>query len=415
MPRFRSLAFVIALACAGGAALAVSGAPWRRASTHAAIVATRSPFDPAALGLDRLPMALRARVAESPHAYFRFVNKPWTQAVCDEYRGDAGTLPKVRLHGDAHVEQYAVTADSRGLDDFDDSAMGPGVVDIVRFLGSLHLVAAQKGWQAQGPRFADAFFRGYFLALANPEFTPAEPAIAARVRAKQPRSRDQFLAWAESLMTEGPPETMAALERGLGTFHDSVLAQIPELSADYVRVKRYGMLRMGIGSALTRKVLMRVEGPTPAADDDVIIEAKELVRLDSASCVTIPPPVEAFRVVQGTSQLGRLHHRLLVVVPQALPDAPSSPGWWVRSWDATYRELEIPDLQSPQDLLEIAEDAGAQLGAANTLDGPEAGRADQRERERTGVMRLQWRIRRTAIRLTAEVQDAWRALRATGP
>ena len=78
----------------------------------------------------------------------------------------------MRLHGDAHVEQYAVTDDSRGLDDFDDSALGPAVVDIVRFLGSLDLVARQKGWLDQRDAFVDAFFRGYERALQSPAYLP---------------------------------------------------------------------------------------------------------------------------------------------------------------------------------------------------------------------------------------------------
>ena len=412
MPRFRSLAAVVALACAAGTAAFVGGPGLREPRQRAHAVSANSPFGATALGLDGLPDVLRTKLADSPHAYFRFVDKAWTQAVCDEFRGDTASLPSVRLHGDAHVEQYAVTADSRGLDDFDDSAMGPGVVDIVRFLGSLHLVALQKGWQVQAPHFVDAFFRGYLRALGDPGYSPQEPAIAERLRKKQPRTQEQFLAWAESLMSVGSPDTMEMLKQAMVGFRSSALEQVPELTDDYVALKKWGVLQMGIGSALTRKVLMRVEGPTPAADDDVIIEAKELVRLDSASCVSIPPPIEAFRVVDAASQLGRLHHTLLVVVPQPMPDATSSPGWWVRSWDPTYRELEISDLRTPEDLLEVAEDAGAQLGAANTHDGPGRERLDQRQRERLGVDRLQWKIRRTAIRLTAEVHEAWRALRA---
>ncbi len=105
----------------------------------------------------------------------------------------------------------------------------------------------------------------------------------------------------------------------------------------------------------------------------------------------------------------------MVPVPHAINDRPDSPGWWVRSWDATYRELEIADLASPTDLLQVAEDAGAQLGAANTREGPETDRAAARRRERATVARLEPRIRRTAARLTAEVVDAWEVLKAARP
>ena len=42
-------------------------------------------------------------------------------------RRDLEGLPVVRLHGDAHVEQFAFTNDAWGLDDFDDSARGPAL------------------------------------------------------------------------------------------------------------------------------------------------------------------------------------------------------------------------------------------------------------------------------------------------
>ena len=54
-------------------------------------------------------------------AYFRFVNRPWTARVCGIF-ADVRDAPIVRLHGDAHVQQFAFTRDPWGLGDFDDSA-----------------------------------------------------------------------------------------------------------------------------------------------------------------------------------------------------------------------------------------------------------------------------------------------------
>jgi hypothetical protein len=379
------------------------------ASSEPARAAVVSRFQ-SAVTAGAVPPDLLARLRQSPHAYFRFVNRQWTQAVCDEYRTEIARLPQVRLHGDAHVEQYAVTADARGLDDFDDSALGPAVVDIVRFLGSLELVARQAGWQRQSRAFTDAFFRGYERALTNSSYAPVEPAIVARLRARPVRSQEEFLAWAESLMSIGPPDTMRMLESAVKTFQRFALEQVPTLTEPEIAVKKYGVLQMGIGSALARKVLMRVEGPTSAPGDDVIVEAKELARLDSASCVSIPPPVEAFRVVTAASQLGRLHHSFLVVVPHPSRDRPDSPGWWVRSWDRTYRELELPDVTTPRDLQQIAEDAGAQLGAANTRQDEGVDTQAIRRQEISSVRRLRAKIRRSAARLATEVVEAWQVL-----
>src|SRR5258707_15660182 len=74
------------------------------------------------------------RIRADTYDYFRFVNRSWLGRVCDDFAKDLEGLPIVRLHGDAHVEQFALTQDAWGLDHLDDSARGPAVADIVRFL-----------------------------------------------------------------------------------------------------------------------------------------------------------------------------------------------------------------------------------------------------------------------------------------
>ena len=48
----------------------------------------------------------------------------------------------------------------------------------------------------------------------------------------------------------------------MGTFNKNALEQVPGATEQSLGVKKFGVLHMGIGSALTRKVLLRVEGPT---------------------------------------------------------------------------------------------------------------------------------------------------------
>ena len=86
--------------------------------------------------LDGAPPELQQQLQDSPHALFRFVNQAWMQDVCAAFSSELQSLPAVRLHGDAHIEQYAATADARGLDDFDDSAIGPGERNPVDMPGS---------------------------------------------------------------------------------------------------------------------------------------------------------------------------------------------------------------------------------------------------------------------------------------
>src|SRR5262249_21093210 len=141
----------------------------------------------------------------------------------------------------------------------------------------------------------------------------------------------------------------------------------PDLAPRYFAVKRAGWLHMGVGSSTTRKVLIRVEGPTAASDDDVLLEAKEVVNLDGVRCLEGPTTPPALRIVDGVRQLSRLKHDILAVGPTLLIPAAHDRAehwldWWVSSWEPTYRELHLSDLRSVNDLADIAFDSGVQLG-----------------------------------------------------
>src|SRR5262245_38429958 len=158
-----------------------------------------------------------ARLRVDPFSYFRFINRVWTARVCEAF-ADMRDLPIVRLHGDAHVEQFAFTNDAWGLDDFDESARGPAVIDIVRFLGSIDLATRQLGWTRDRDALWDRFLEGYRRGLAEPAYRPAEPAIVLRLRNDSPVTRGAYLAWGESLMQPLDEARLKALIGGMQAF-----------------------------------------------------------------------------------------------------------------------------------------------------------------------------------------------------
>jgi uncharacterized protein (DUF2252 family) len=351
---------------------------------------------------------LHARLAANPIVLFRFVNQAWTHEVCAAFAGSLDLAPTVRLHGDAHVEQYAVTDTARGLDDFDDSTRGPAVVDIVRFLGSLELTARGRGWEGSLPAVTGAFFEGYRRALEDPQYLPPPPAVAARLRATPARSPDAFLAWAESLMQPATPAERARFDAVWRTFETYAAKYDPVFTPAFLAPRTMGWLRLGIGSALTQKVLIRVEGPSAAPGDDVILEAKEVMPLANESCLSVPRNAEVFRVVEGVQQIGRLDHRLLVALPLVPNSEPGATGWWIKTWERTYREMEIADLASAEELREVARDVGAQLGSTNLADTPRSLGDQKRLAELEAMNRLEPRMREVAHQLTAALIEAWR-------
>ena len=350
---------------------------------------------------------LRARLASSPLGFFRFVNQAWTQEVCEAFASEYGRLPLARLHGDAHIEQYAVTDGARGLDDFDDSARGPAVVDIVRFLASLELAAGQRGWSSSLPAAVDAFFAGYRRALVDPSYLPPDPAVARRLRTGTVRSAPEFLAWADSIMSPPSPIEAASLAVAWLLVERLAAETNPEFTPAFLTRKKVGWIRLGIGSALTPKLLVRIEGPSPALEDDLVIEAKEVTAFTGESCVSIPMSSEAFRAVEGIEQIGRLQQRLLIALPGLASSRPEGRGWWVKTWDRTLREVTVGGLDSPHELRELAHDVGAQLGSTNLVRRTGSPADEDRNVELEAVARLESRVRSVAHDLTTALIQAW--------
>jgi Uncharacterized protein conserved in bacteria (DUF2252) len=348
--------------------------------------------------------ALVDQLRADPFTYFRFVNHPWIARACQAF-ADLPAGPAVRLHGDAHVEQFAVTRDAFGLDDFDDAAHGPAFVDIVRYMGSIDLVLREQGWTHDRDRLWDRFLDGYRRGLADPTYRPREPAVVQRLRAKTPLTRAAFLAWGEAQMQPMDADTAKAVAAGMEAFERFIGPERPDLTPGFFAVVRSGWLRMGVGSAALRKVLVRVQGLTPAAGDDVLIEGKEAGSLDGLACLeksTAPP---AIRVIDAVRQLGRLKHDILAVGPtELIPAAESRPAslkWWVSTWESSYQELRVSDIRSSGELAAVAFDAGVQLGAGGPQD------TAARKAVLSSIASLEVRLRKETATMVEELLAGW--------
>ena len=237
---------------------------------------------------------------------------------------------------------------------------------------------------------------------------PPEPAVVARLRARMTSGPKTFVAWAESLMQPFTDEELARMQWSRLETHAAKVD--PTFTPEFLRLKKIGWHRLGIGSALDRKFLALIEGPSPAPEDDLVIEAKQVRPHAMEGCGNGPRTNEAFRIVGGLEQLGRIKQGLLVAVPSREGDQGG--GWWVRAWDPSYREMDISDLASPAELNEVTLDAGVQLGSSN-LDKRDAAEARAaRHREFDGLARLEPRLRQVAHELTADIIEAWKHLKS---
>ena len=364
------------------------------------------PLRPFPEALSAAPTELIERLRADPFTYFRFVNRAWTARVCEAF-ADVTSPTIVRLHGDAHIEQFALTQSAWGLGDFDDSTRGPSFIDIVRFLGSIDLATRQRGWTRDRDPLWDRFFQGYRLGLSNPSFQPPEPDIVRELRRHAPITTAAFLSWGESQMQPMDDGRSKAIVTGMEALERLVRGERPDLAPGYFAVKRAGWLRMGVGSATIMKVLIRVQGPTTDPDDDVLLEGKETLNLDGVGCLETPPKPPSVRVIAGARQLGRLKYDILAVgptllVPAAADRAEHWLNWWVASWEPTYREVRLSDLRSVGDLADIAFDSGVQLGAGKVVS--------VRGQELASNTSIEQRLRKETATIVEELLAGWREL-----
>jgi Uncharacterized protein conserved in bacteria (DUF2252) len=371
-----------------------------------ALPPARGQLRPHPAALEGASVELIDRLRADPFTYFRFINRAWTERVCEAF-ADVTDPTIVRLHGDAHVEQFALTNNAWGLDDFDDSTRGPAFVDIVRFLGSIDLATRQRGWTRDRDAPWDRFFEGYRQGLSNPDYRPPEPDIVRQLRQQAPVTRAAYLALGERQMQPMDEARLKLLVAGMEDLDRLVRRERPNLAPGYFAVTRAGWLRMGVGSAATRKVLVRAEGPTTDPDDDVLLEAKEAANLEGVSCLEHPTTPPGVRVIDGTRQLGRLKHDILAVGPTLLIPAAADRAehwleWWVSSWEPSYREVDLSDLRSVKDLGDIAFDSGVQLGAGKLIS--------VRKESLSSVMRLEDRLRKETSTIVEEMLAGWREL-----
>jgi len=365
--------------------------------------------------LERATPELIGRLRADPYDYFRFVNRSWIARVCDDFSSDLEGLPVVRLHGDAHVEQFALTQDAWGIDDFDDSARGPAVVDIVRFLGSIDLVARRRSWEKDRDVLFDRFVEGYKRGLTDPRYAPPPPNIVGRLRAQAPATRAALLAWGESKMQPLGDTSMKAVIAAMEAVARVVLRERSDLTPEYFRVVRAGAVKSGVGSAVIPKIMVRVRGPSDDPADDELLESKKIGDLGGLSCLKTPTVQPTLRIIDGSKQLSRLKHNIIaagpeLIIPEVMATGERLQDWWIRSLDPSYRQIGLTDLQSVRDLAAISYDAGVQLGAGRLQNQTVLLSEYDRNRLSVVTARLEKRYRQEASKLVDELLLGWREL-----
>ena len=351
---------------------------------------------------------LLQRIRATPHGYFRFINIPFSRLVCERFNHlvDTGPLGPDRfpfnLHGDAHVEQYAVTDLGRGLTDFDDSSEGPGWVDGMRFTVSVRLAALANGWEDRADDIVAEFGRGYWDVVEDSTLSAPVPAMVARYQATFKHDSLAYLAWVDSIMQPLEETDRQGLLSSLEPYSRLMLATNPGLTDDFFEPIQVGALQLGVGSALNTKYLVRLAGPTPDPADDVIVELKRVRSLAGIACIRADDD-DPFRVLQSGVRIAYQPFRFLGFIEHG------GEMFWTHAWVANYRELKVESLESPEELAEVAYDVGVQLGLGHLRDVGGAFQQMIVVNVRERLREIEGELQDGSRVLAGEVIEAWEA------
>ncbi len=389
-------------------ALLLPGAPEEgRAQNHQgdtqACASNPLYVDPADRDFSQNPPLLQ-RIRSGPHGYLRFINIPFSQEVCRRYSDVIPRTPSFNLHGDCHLEQYAVTDIGRGLTDYDDSSTGPAFLDILRFGVSLHLASLAQGWPEESEALFEAFLRGYREALRDPDYEAPEPRIVKRIREKFRYNRASYFLWVQSILEPMPEPEQLRLKEALNPYIGTMIAEKPTLTPEYFEIVQMGYLKLGIGSALDRKYLVRLRGESDDLDDDVVLEIKEVRDISGIECIGRTDRNDPFRVLLAHARIAYQPFDFLGYIRL------DGKAFWIHSWVDNYREVKIGEtFRSPAELKEVAFDVGVQLGRGHPKQIASPLDLQLRREQLRLLSQYEARIQRDRLKLADLTVQAWRA------
>lgn len=366
-------------------------------------------IDKAALRSGKITPKQLSKIDGSAFRYSRMLARQFEVRTCTSFNDLRWRLPVVAVHGDAHVEQFVVTSDTFGVEDFDHAGYGPSVVDLVRYAASLDLACREAQCKCDSKRAVAKFFAAYRAAIDKAPDRSHPPAVVDRVRKRAPQGRAAWLDWVDGMMTPLAPNEEAHARKAWATFTDLQAAVRPDRPAGYFAIVRAGELKMGVGSALERKMLIRVRGPSADPVDDVVLEARAGEPPGASGCVWRPDQGGALHVLMFTALLGPRMPDVLGFV--GLNEKVDTRPFWVQSWHPGYVELSLADVRSQEDLEEVAEDAAKQLAGHFWTRFPEPLRVYQRYAQLQAFDMVRERAIKLADELAREAIMEWEKFR----
>jgi hypothetical protein len=129
-----------------------------------------------------------------------------------------------------------------------------------------------------------------------------------------------------------------------------------EIERAYFDPVSLGYFSLGVGSALDTKFLVRVRGPSDDPLDDDVIEIKQVRDLTGIDCIQTNAD-DPLRILLSQARIAYEPFRWLHYV------RIGEHNFWTHGWVQNYAEMDVHEtFTSPEELAEVAYDAGVQLG-----------------------------------------------------
>jgi uncharacterized protein (DUF2252 family) len=266
------------------------------------------------------------RMLDDPFTFFRGTNHLFIRAWPDLRPPEVG--PEILICGDLHLENFGAYRTADGdfrydINDFDDAAVGPCSLDLVRCTTSIFLAAEQ--WMLT-PTEATGMALAYLERYREAIFEAAGAGDVGEVAPKSGQGPVWELLGSTVLATQAELLDRNTKHRGDGRPVLRVTKNHPEVSRkrfeairdameeygrsvgqpDAFRVHDVSLRIAGVGSLGVRRYLALIEGAGPS-DGYRLIDIKECEPSPVCVCTEVPQPDwggnEALRVVRAETAL----------------------------------------------------------------------------------------------------------------
>ncbi len=267
---------------------------------------------------------------------------------------DMSSIPRVFIHGNPHLDNYARTSTGTGMIDFDRSRLGPYVWDVVRFFASLALRRTEGKKTRLQRRLLEAFMEGYLSRLYNSDLFYSTPEILRAIEPdpEQLTTRAYIganLNWAKRMRRNPIPVDDPRVRQ--------LLLACVENSGEKKLLEQYSFASAGtvIGSLGKEHFILELV-PAAMAEkyDDILLDIKETYTEEDDEWFSSPVEHHGLRMIKASNLYApgvetRLSYCTL-----------DGRQYWCRQIPPF--KAKLPASLEPQDIDDVAYCVGTQLG-----------------------------------------------------